>query len=124
MKSICPIVKIFFLLEFIGINYQAIGEIKYLFKLEGYDESWHKYGSDHRAYYYNVPPGKYTFQIKAFNAAGGSSEKSMRIIISPPWWKTWWAYTLFGLLLLGAIWGFIYYRSRQLRKKTVHWKKK
>jgi signal transduction histidine kinase/ligand-binding sensor domain-containing protein len=107
-----------FSIEFLGINYQATGEIKYLFKLEPYDDSWHKYGSDHRAYYYNVPPGEYTFLIKAFNTAGGSSEKSMRIIISPPWWKTWWAYTLFGLLIVGAIWGFIYYRSQQLRKEN------
>jgi signal transduction histidine kinase/ligand-binding sensor domain-containing protein len=108
-----------FSLEFIGINYQAIGEIKYLFKLEGYDESWHKYGSDHRAYYYNVPPGKYTFLIKAFNAAGGSSEKSLRIIISPPWWKTWWAYSLFGIFLIGTIWAFLNYRSRKLRSENL-----
>jgi signal transduction histidine kinase/ligand-binding sensor domain-containing protein len=113
-----------FSLEFIGINYEAIGEIKYLFKLEGYDDSWHKYGSDHRAYYYNVPPGTWTFLIKAFNAAGGSSEKSMTIIISPPWWKTWWAYTLFGLLVIGAIWGFIYYRSQQLRKENLQLEQK
>jgi signal transduction histidine kinase/ligand-binding sensor domain-containing protein len=107
-----------FSIEFIGINYQAIGEIKYLFKLEGYDNSWHKYGSDHRAYYYNVPPGKYTFLIKAFNAVGGSSDKSMLIIISPPWWRTWWAYALFGLTVVCTIWGFIFYRSQKLRNEN------
>jgi len=113
-----------FSLDFIGINYQAVGEIKYLFKLEHYDDSWHKYGSDHRAYYYNVPPGKYVFLIKAFNAAGGSSDKSMIIIISPPWWKTWWAYTLFALAFIGAIWGFIYYRSQKLRSENLRLEKK
>ncbi len=109
-----------FSLEFIGFNYEAIGEIKYLFKLENYDDGWHKYGSDHRAYYYNVPPGKYTFLIKAFNAGGGSSEKSMTIIISPPWWKTWWAYTLFGLLIIrGHLRDSSIIVHQQLRKENL-----
>src|SRR5579863_4682324 len=103
-----------FSFEFAGIDYQAPGEMRYLFKLENYDNDWLAYGNGRRANYFNVPPGSYTLRVKAFVKYGGLSEKSMRIIISPPWWKTWWAYIIFGTLVIGAIWGFIVYRSRKL----------
>jgi len=107
-----------FSFEFLGINYQSPGEIKYMYKLENYDDDWHKYSTDRRAFYFGVPPGNYIFEVRAFNDDGGMSEKQIRVIILPPWWKTWWAYTLFSLLIIGGIWGFIYYRSQKLRKEN------
>ena len=86
--------------------------------LENYDDTWQRYGAEHRAYYFNLPPGNYTFHIKAFTDDGGLSDKSIRIVISPPWWKTWWAYMLLGLSIIGAVWGFIHYRSKKLRREN------
>ena len=71
-----------------------------MFMLENYDQNWRPAGSDRTAYYYNIPPGKYRFRIKAASSNGVWAEKSIDIIITPPWWRSWWAYILYGLILL------------------------
>ena len=68
--------------------------------------------------YFNVPPGNYNLKIKAVNSKGVWSERNIRIIISPPWWRQWWAVSLFVLTFAGAVWGFIAYRSRKLRSEN------
>jgi signal transduction histidine kinase/ligand-binding sensor domain-containing protein len=103
-----------FSIEFAGINYRATSDVKYQVKLENYDDSWRENNTEKKAFYFNVPPGRYVFHVKAYNSEGGISEKSIGIIITPPWWKTWWAYTLFTLAALGIISGYINYRSRKL----------
>ena len=62
-------------------------------------------------------PGKYVFKVKASSSDGIWAEKMLAIIITPPWWLTWWAYALYVMLLTGIIWGIIYYRSRSLIKE-------
>lgn len=107
-----------FSIEFVGINYQKEGEIKYQVRLENYDDDWRENNTEKKALYFNVPPGRYIFHVRAYSGDGDFSEKSMAIVISPPWWKTWWANVLFILFAIGAIWGFIYYRSRKLRNEN------
>ena len=105
-------------LEFIGINYLNPGNTNYVYTLENFETEWHPYGSEHKVYYYNLPPGNYVFHVKASNQNGIWSEKSMSIIVSPPWWRSWWAYTIWGLFVIAAIWGIISYRSRTLRREN------
>jgi hypothetical protein len=53
--------------------------------------------------------------------AGGSwveSEAGLRIRVTPPWWRTWWAYLLFGAGILGLVGGGVRYRVYSLRKKS------
>ncbi len=85
-----------------------------IYKLENYDDKWRPTGTVRSAYYFNVPPGHYTFRVKGSNSNGIWVEKAIAIVISPPWWRTWWAYTIFAIAFLLAIWGIITYRSRQL----------
>ena len=102
---------------FAGINYSNPYLNKHLYKLENYDNDWRVASNEHIAYYFNVPPGKYIFKVKASNNAGIWAEKDITIIIHPPWWQTWWAYTIFAIAFVFAIWGFVYYRSRNLLKE-------
>ena len=71
--------------------------------LENYDNAWRQAGSEHTAYYYKVPPGRYIFHVKAASSEGEWAEKTIAIIINPPWWLTWWAYTLYPILILSLI---------------------
>ena len=75
--------------------------------LENYDKVWRQGGTDQRAYYFNVPPGRYVFKVKAASDNGIWSEKSIAITILPPWWRTWWAYTIYVLLFLAGHMQFI-----------------
>ena len=100
-----------FSFDFFAVDYVTPADEKYLFMLENYDDNWHDIGSDHRASFFNVPPGTYVFRVKAVSGDGASVEKSIRIIISPPWWKTWWAYTLYALL--AVITGYLIFRYQR-----------
>ena len=106
-----------FFLDFLAIDYKSPGEKKYMYMLENYDNNWHYPGTDTTAGFYKVPPGKYLFRIKAFNTEGNWSERTLAIIISPPWWKTWWAYLSYAGLLIVVVWAFVYYRSLRLRRE-------
>ncbi len=100
-----------FSFDFLAVDFITPNDEKYMFMLENYDNTWHDLGGDHRAFFFNVPPGKYNFRVKAINSDGASAEKSIRIIISPPWWRTWWAYCLYGLLLILV--GYLIYKYQR-----------
>ena len=94
-------------IDFIGIHYTNPSQNKYAYKLENYDKDWREVSNQRSAYYSNLPPGKYIFKVKSANSFGIWSEKgaSIEINILPPWWQTWWAYCIYGLLLIMAIIG-------------------
>jgi signal transduction histidine kinase/ligand-binding sensor domain-containing protein len=104
-----------FSFDFDAIDFSSSGEIRYLFMLENYDDSWREAGVDHKAYFFNIPPGNYVFRVKAVTADGDTAEKSIRIIITPPWWETWWAYASYGICIIAGI----YFVDRQRRKVVI-----
>ena len=89
-----------FSFDFVGIHYSSPEDNRHLYMLENYDNNWRKADQEKTAYYYNVPPGRYIFRVKASNSDGLWSERSIAVIIAPPWWRTWWAFVLYGLLLI------------------------
>ncbi len=108
-----------FSFEFASVDfagYELGNRLQYM--LENYDQSWRIGGDDKIAYYFDVPPGNYIFKVKAINDNGLSQEKSISVIIVPPWWHTWWAYSIFVLVMGGVIWAFILFRSRQLTREN------
>ena len=71
-------------------------------------KKWIETSADrHFANYTNLPEGKYTFKVKASNNDGywNNEGTSIKIVILPPWWKTWWANSIYvflsGLLIFG-----------------------
>ena len=112
--------------HFTSLLFDRGNESQFAYKLSPGDPDWVQSGEIRQAHYTNLSPGQYTFTVKASNADGVWNETgaSITILILPPWWKTWWAYTIFGLLAIGGIWGFIYYRSQQLRKENLQLEQK
>jgi signal transduction histidine kinase len=83
----------------------SIGKDKRVFyKLENYDKDWRSTNPEELMQYLKIPPGKYLFRVRiAASIEEGWQEKSITIFISPPWWATWWAYCVYGLLFIGAV---------------------
>ena len=96
------------------IDYVNPEENRPLFMLENFDNSWHYASSERRAYYFNISPGGYVFRVKAANSYGVWAEKKIVIIIMPPWWRSWWAYCFYGLLLIATIFGVDRFQRRRL----------
>jgi signal transduction histidine kinase/ligand-binding sensor domain-containing protein len=93
----------FFSIGFTAQNYIITEKNQYAYKLEGFEKDWTYAGTRRVGYYTNVPPGEYTFRVKAANNDGVWNETgaSLKIIITPPFWLTWW----FRILAAAAIAG-------------------
>ncbi|MFK7920791.1 MAG: two-component regulator propeller domain-containing protein [Bacteroidia bacterium] len=104
-----------FTLEFAALDYAAPDLNQYAYKLEGLDEKWIKTGTRPIATFTNLDPGTYTFRLKGSNNDGVWSEMADALVIdvSPPPWKTWWAYMLYILTLSGLVFGYIHYKIKQ-----------
>ena len=92
--------------NYVGLYYKAQLATQYAYKLDGYDKDWVQAGTQRTVTYINLSPGTYTFHVKAANADGVWSTKddSITIVISPPWWETWWAYLLYAIVAAIAVW--------------------
>ncbi|MEP7375859.1 MAG: two-component regulator propeller domain-containing protein [Chitinophagaceae bacterium] len=106
-------------LDFAAIHFAEPENNIHQYMLEGYEKEWRDVREEKTAYYSSVPTGHYVFRVKASSSYGVNSEKSIKIIVLPPWWQTWWAYTLYGLLLLFGIWTFIKWRTKALQKEKI-----
>jgi len=93
--------------------------VKYQYKLEGYDKNWSELSYKTEASFGNMSEGKYTFHVKALSPFGSWSETSYSFKVLPPWWRTWWAYASYILLLGIAIFTFIRWRTKALQKEKI-----
>lgn len=105
----------FLSLEFAGLQYNKPTTLQYRYQLSGIDADWVKVGNQTLANYTRLPPGSYVFRVNTADALGNWSPliKAINIIIDPPWWQTWWAYMVYGLLLLLLLRIYIQYRINQ-----------
>lgn len=87
--------------DFIALNYSKSDKNKYAYMLEGFDNDWNYIGNKRSAAYTNLDAGNYVFKVKASNSDGLWNEKgqSININILPPFWKTWWAYLVYVILI-------------------------
>ncbi len=95
------------------------------FMLEDFDDDWRVAGQDLKATYVKVPPGTYQFRVRGANSYGvWGKETAVVVVISPPWWMTWWAWSLYAFLVAAAI--FMAYRfllnRRMERQETLRLK--
>lgn len=111
-----------FVIDFSTLDYSSFLSPKFSYMLEGYDKDWSAPSTLNFAAYKNLDPGTYCLHVKACNAAGlwGDEEATLKIIITPPFWKTTWAFLIYILLTMVAL--YITYRiirnMNELRNKV------
>ena len=105
--------------EYVGLHYSNPSKNQYKYQLVGFDEQWVDAGTRRAATYTNLGPGEYTFRVQASNADGiwNTEGASLTLTVLPPWYRTWWAYAGFALLLGGFIFGADRFQRRRLAAK-------
>jgi ligand-binding sensor domain-containing protein len=105
----------FFSLKFSALNFD--GNTQYRYKLEGIDKDWVRIGSRNIAYYTDLQNGVYTFRVRACVGVESDDDRetTLQIVITPPYWKTWWFRFLGMLSLLGSLYWFGQNRLRQIQ---------
>ncbi|HMJ47145.1 MAG TPA: triple tyrosine motif-containing protein, partial [Ferruginibacter sp.] len=105
-------------IELTTLTYQNIYPLYY--KMEGLDADWVKGGKINQATYNYLRPGKYIFKTACKNADGKMGEvTSLEINILPPFWKTWWFFSLIALLVIFLIYIFDRQRIRRNRREQL-----
>lgn len=105
-------------IEFASLSFAGRKSNEYYYELEGADHNWISAGKQRSVTYANLASGHYTFKVKSKNRDGVESDHitSLNIVISPPWWKTWWAYTLWIIIAAGLVFAVYDYRKRNRRE--------
>ncbi|MCK6693293.1 MAG: hypothetical protein L6Q97_14500, partial [Thermoanaerobaculia bacterium] len=108
-----------FSFELGAINFGENARNVFAYRLEGYDRDWVYSGARNYVSYTNLPAGSYTLRVKAANNHGvwSEREKTIRVLIRPPYWQTWWFVILILSALVVAGYGlFSAWRQRQRAK--------
>ena len=106
-----------FSFDFVGIALSNPEGVRYKVKLEGFDDDW-KIVNETSLVYSNLPHNKYVFSLIACNSAGSCSEPiTIKINVSPPYWKTWWFYLLVFTGVVSGLFAYIKIRERTLQQE-------
>jgi ligand-binding sensor domain-containing protein/serine phosphatase RsbU (regulator of sigma subunit) len=106
-----------FSIEFAALDYADPMKNSYIYQLVGVDKGWNTSPAyDRKASYTTVPPGHYTFKVKASNNHGIWNNEGVELMIhiAPPWYRTTLAYIIYGILIITGIYVFIKLRERRL----------
>ncbi len=109
-----------FSFEFAALDYTAPQKNRYAYMLEGFHEDWIDLGARRFVSFTNLDAGEYVFRVKGANNDGVWNEEgaSIKIRITPPPWKTWWAYSIYMLLLVAVLLGFRRYELNKAAQKA------
>ncbi len=94
-----------FSVSFNVLDFGLNEETEYAYKLKGLEDTWYNLGNENQVTFRNIPPGRYEFRVKSRlrNQEWSDEITSMVIIIKPPFWLTWWAKTIYFILIVWLI---------------------
>lgn len=103
--------------EFTAMEFPFSTNCEYAIKLENFDKNWRYIGNDRTVTYTNLSPGDYIFKVKSktLGSDWGENAASINVKILKPFWLEWWAYVIYGLLIILAFYVF--------RKYIIAWEK-
>jgi signal transduction histidine kinase/ligand-binding sensor domain-containing protein len=101
-----------------GLSFIKSEQTRFKYKLVGQDADWQDAGTRRVAYYSYLPPGRYTFTVTAANSDGVWNDvgASIRIVVAPPFWRTWWFLSLAALAVASLVFAVFRLRVAQLRR--------
>ena len=105
--------------EYAGLSYVAPQSVRFKYKLNGFDHAWIDAGTRRTAYYTNVPPGSYEFQVIARNGDGIWNKRgvSFKIGVQPHFYQTWWFHSVLALLVGLLMYAVYYWRLKRVEQQ-------
>jgi len=96
------------------------GQVQFIYMLEGFDDQWSEPSSENYKEYTNLPPGEYTFHVKAINPFGAEGVAAdFSFVIPAPWYNNWWAWVAAAVLAALLVVGIVTYFNRRLIKAKL-----
>ncbi|MBI4752165.1 MAG: hypothetical protein HY774_27065 [Acidobacteria bacterium] len=106
-------------IQYTGLSFIDSNQVKFKFKLEGWDPDWIEAGTRRTAYYSYLPAGEYTFQVKAANRDGAWAIEpaTVKVKVLPFFYQTWWFYSLVFGMLSSVVFLVFRFRLAQIEEK-------
>lgn len=102
------------------VTYSNHDEVKYSYQLEGFSNEWSEWSTDRKTKFTNLYEGNYTLSIKAKDAYGDVSKTvKIALTITPPWYRTWWAISLYIISFFVFAYFLLRWRTASLRKRQL-----
>ncbi|MEL6926468.1 MAG: triple tyrosine motif-containing protein, partial [Bacteroidota bacterium] len=100
--------------DYHAVNLENPSAVQYAYQLEGLHDDWVYAGTQRAVNFPNLPSGKYEFRLRASTDGEHWSvlASPFTLLIATPWWQSWWAYVIYALLLVAALW-VLYSNQRQ-----------
>ena len=110
----------FLAFEYAALHFSSPEENRYAYILEGLDREWNQVGNRRLASYTGVPPGRYTFRVRGSNSDGvwNEMETAVTLIITPPFWQTWWFIGLSLAVVAALVMGAFRLRLHSIEAQT------
>lgn len=108
-------------IHYTGLSFLVPKQVTFAYQLAGLNQTWQSAGTRRTAYFSGLPPGTYTFRVRAVNRDGVPSANvaEIQFSIPAPWYRTRLAYASYGLLTLLLIVGGVRWRLAALRRETI-----
>jgi signal transduction histidine kinase/ligand-binding sensor domain-containing protein/DNA-binding response OmpR family regulator len=105
--------------DFAALEYTLSDKISYGYYLENWDHAWNNIGKIRTANYSRLNEGHYVLRIRSTNTDGAwsNNQRLIYITVLPPWFRTWWAYGIYALIVSVLIYYYLLYRSNQIKLK-------
>jgi serine phosphatase RsbU (regulator of sigma subunit) len=101
--------------HFAAAYFEHLEKTEFSYQLAGFDSEWSPWHTESKAVYSNIPEGHYTLRVKARNVWNWESiPAEYSFFVTPPWQRTWWAYTGYILLMVFFVLSLLRLNSRRL----------
>lgn len=104
--------------QFAALAFASPKDNRYAYKLSGLHDEWIE-TADPSVTYPKLDPGDYVFRVRGANRHGVWNDEgiAISIAVAPPWYRTWWAYGVYGLMLAGALLAFVRYQTSRVERE-------
>ncbi|QNF33399.1 response regulator [Adhaeribacter swui] len=107
--------------DFAGLAFTKPEKLNYRHRLEGVDQDWVYTGNQNTANYTQLAPGNYVFKVQVTNTDGvwNRHTRQLQLVITPPFWATWWAYSFYALVVGTSLYAYGRFRNKQARERQA-----
>lgn len=109
-----------FTFQYVVLDYMDTSKnvSRYRLVQNGISDEWSNAGGMHQVQYRDLGAGTYRFEIEGRHPSGEWGIHFINFVITPPYWQTWWFYTLSLIVFIGLAYGVFVYRVRHIRAQN------
>ncbi len=98
------------------VDFSGLNNVEISYRLAGLESDWHFIDNKREIAFSHIPPGSYTLEVEARRRGVEKNVETLtlKVVVLPPWWKTWWFYSISLFLVLGITALILFYRFRHI----------